>query len=99
TDAVAVWWGIFVRGGGTAWFDGLEISIDGVALLQGAAPRIGEPTDEQLTWIRNTAIPVNGATPGQDYADLQPLKNLIGNARIVALGEATHGTSEFFQMK
>ena len=28
-----------------------------------------------------------------------PLKDMIGNARIVALGEATHGTHEFFQMK
>jgi len=28
-----------------------------------------------------------------------PLKQMIGNARIVALGEATHGTHEFFQMK
>jgi erythromycin esterase len=32
-------------------------------------------------------------------ADLQPIKNVIGNARIVSLGEGTHGTREFFQMK
>src|SRR4029450_5293537 len=31
--------------------------------------------------------------------DLRPLKNLVRNARIVALGEGTHGTSEFFRMK
>ena len=28
-----------------------------------------------------------------------PLKDMIGNRRIVALGEGTHGTSEFFKMK
>ena len=28
-----------------------------------------------------------------------PLKDLIGDAHIVGLGEATHGTSEFFHMK
>lgn len=28
-----------------------------------------------------------------------PLKQMIGDAKIVALGEATHGTSEFFKMK
>jgi hypothetical protein len=30
---------------------------------------------------------------------MQPLKKVIGNARIVSLGEATHGTREFFQLK
>ena len=30
---------------------------------------------------------------------MQPLKAIIGPARIVALGEATHGTREFFQLK
>ena len=30
---------------------------------------------------------------------MRPLQKLIGNARIVSLGEATHGTREFFQLK
>jgi erythromycin esterase-like protein len=30
---------------------------------------------------------------------MKPLKKLIGKARIVSLGEATHGTREFFQLK
>src|SRR5205085_9395469 len=30
---------------------------------------------------------------------MQPLKKVVGDARIVALGEATHGTREFFQLK
>jgi erythromycin esterase len=30
---------------------------------------------------------------------MQPLEALVGNARVVALGEATHGTREFFQIK
>jgi erythromycin esterase-like protein len=30
---------------------------------------------------------------------MQALKSLIGDARIVSLGEATHGTREFFQLK
>ena len=32
-------------------------------------------------------------------ADLEPLLQRIGNARIVLLGEATHGTSEFYRMR
>jgi erythromycin esterase-like protein len=30
---------------------------------------------------------------------MQPLKAVVGDARVVSLGEATHGTREFFQVK
>ena len=50
-------------------------------------------------WLRANAIPFETTEPGSGFEDLMPLKELIGDARIVALGEATHGTHEFFQMK
>jgi protein-L-isoaspartate(D-aspartate) O-methyltransferase len=34
-----------------------------------------------------------------DTADLEPLLQRIGDARVVLLGEATHGTSEFYRMR
>lgn len=34
-----------------------------------------------------------------DSADLEPLLRRIGDARVVLLGEATHGTSEFYRMR
>ena len=34
-----------------------------------------------------------------EKADLNPLMKRIGSARIVLLGEATHGTSEFYRMR
>ena len=34
-----------------------------------------------------------------DTADLTPLLDRIGDARVVLLGEATHGTSEFYRMR
>jgi erythromycin esterase len=54
---------------------------------------------EVSTWLRENAIPFDTTDPNSDFEDLMPLKKLIGDARIVALGEATHGTHEFFQMK
>src|SRR3954466_16372226 len=42
-------------------------------------------------------IDVSGiATPLRDERDLDPLLNRIGEARVVLLGEASHGTSEFY---
>ncbi|MDQ3707223.1 MAG: erythromycin esterase family protein [Chloroflexota bacterium] len=55
--------------------------------------------DEVVAWLRKNALPFNTSQPGTDYSDLMPIKQMIGNARIVSLGEATHATSEFFAMK
>jgi erythromycin esterase len=52
-----------------------------------------------LSWLRRHAIPLTGVEARLGFADLQSLKTVFGSARIVALGEATHGTREFFQLK
>jgi len=52
-----------------------------------------------VEWIRSNAIRLATPEAGHGFADLQPLKRLIGDARIVSLGEATHGSREFFQFK
>src|SRR5262245_265918 len=60
------------------------------------------PLDRQhelVSWLQQHAVPLTTVEAGNGFADLQPLKPVIGNARIVALGEATHGTREFFQLK
>ena len=52
-----------------------------------------------VEWIRSNAIRLQTPEAGHGFADMQPLKKIVGDARIVSLGEATHGTREFFQMK
>src|SRR6476660_5636453 len=54
---------------------------------------------EATSWIRSNAIPLASVEAGHGFADLEPLRAIIGDARIVSLGEATHGTHEFFQLK
>lgn len=49
--------------------------------------------------LKQAVVPFRTAEAGGDYSDLAPLKQIVGNARIVSLGEGTHGTREFFQMK
>ena len=36
---------------------------------------------------------------GNGFAELQPLKEIAGDAWVVGLAEATHGTAEFFKTK
>src|SRR5258708_2423989 len=49
--------------------------------------------------MRAHAVALQTPEAGHGFRDMQPLKQIVGNARIVALGEATHGTREFFQLK
>jgi len=52
-----------------------------------------------IQWLREHAVPLQTVEAGHGFTDLQPLGLMVGNARIVELGEATHGTREFFQLK
>src|SRR5438874_3666950 len=63
------------------------------------ATAYGQQSDLATEWIRANAIRFSTTEAGHGFADMQALKPLIGNARIVSLGEATHGTREFFQLK
>src|SRR5262249_22806870 len=55
--------------------------------------------DAERAWLKKAAIPLAAVEAGNGFKDLEPLKKLIGDARIVSLGESTHGTREHFQMK
>jgi erythromycin esterase-like protein len=59
----------------------------------------GASAQDPVQWIRQNAIPISTVEAGHGFKDLQPLKRVIQDARIVELGEATHGTREFFQLK
>jgi erythromycin esterase len=56
-------------------------------------------TESETAWLKKAAVPVASVEAGKGFADLAPLKSMIGNARIVSLGESTHGTREHFQLK
>jgi protein-L-isoaspartate(D-aspartate) O-methyltransferase len=53
------------------------------------------PRRTVTTLIRDNAQPFDDI----DACDLQPLVERIGEAKLVLIGEATHGTSEFYRMR
>ena len=50
-------------------------------------------------WLAESAIPLKVLEAGNGFDDLQQLKPILKDVRIVGLGEGTHGTHEFFQLK
>lgn len=55
--------------------------------------------DEVTGWLVRNASRLNSLTAGTPTTDLQPLKSTLDSVRVVGMGEATHGTREFFQLK
>ena len=72
---------------------------DGTDLTIGATEPLATAAKAVRTWLATNAVRLETVEAGHGFADMQPLKPIIGSARIVALGEATHGTREFFQLK
>ncbi|MGW1641462.1 erythromycin esterase family protein [Streptomyces lavendulae] len=70
-----------------------------------AAPAAPAPTGtngqqaEALRALERAAHPLRSTDPGGGTADLRALDAMIGEAKVVGLGEATHGSHEFFAMK
>ena len=65
------------------------------AVITAAAPARGSRPATSAALIREVAEPIADISD----VDLDPLLERIGQAKVVLLGEATHGTSEFYQMR
>ncbi len=90
--------GCILPGNGTAWFDDLQVELDGVVYDQ-IRPDPFLANETQVAWIADTAHAFVTDDPTHDNSDLSFVRDMVGDARIVALGEGTHGTAEFFRMK
>jgi len=55
--------------------------------------------EEVTAWLKANAIRLATVEATGDFADMAPLKARLEDARIVGMGEATHGTREFQQFK
>jgi protein-L-isoaspartate(D-aspartate) O-methyltransferase len=66
---------------------------EGKRALRQSKSRRGTSAVSKL--VRETAEPI----PSLDSAPLSALLERVGDARLVLLGEATHGTSEFYRMR
>ena len=61
-----------------------------------AAPAV---PPEVTAWIEANAHPFDGPHLSLPNEGLAFLRDIVGDARIVALGENTHGARDFFEMK
>jgi erythromycin esterase len=68
-------------------------------LLTIAAAGGGELTQSERDWLAQHVIAFKPDASGGDQAGDKAFRTIMGKSRIVAVGECTHGTSEFFRVK
>jgi erythromycin esterase-like protein len=61
-----------------------------------ADPRADQPLGE---WIMQNSVPLDTVDPAAPLDDLAPVRQSIGPAEIVGLGESAHGTAEQITLK
>lgn len=54
---------------------------------------------ELVSAINSKLIPLKTLVPGDDMGDLQPLKKILKDKKVIGLGESAHGVHEFFVFK
>lgn len=72
---------------------------DPKAELEAVLPRGTGASPAALTFIDQHHVPLRTVEPGSGTDDLAGLDATLAGASVVGLGEATHGTREFFQLK
>jgi len=79
-----------------------KIELKGVVPAQAYAERLAIRRAKRqavVAQLKDRVWPIATVEAGKSFADLQPLRRVFKDVRIVGLGEETHGTREFFQFK
>jgi len=80
---------------------GLFLSAQEKAREQSKTSPTINPEDVEVVvqWLSGNSLPLESVEAEHGFNDLQPLKKIFKNVRVVGLGESTHGSREFFQFK
>lgn len=71
-----------------------------VATMILPAPAGAAPSSRPVTnWVRHHATPLDTVDPAAPLGDLRALRQPVGTADVVGLGEAVHGTSELLSLR
>jgi len=85
-------------GTGEFWLDNVSIKINGVEYGNGQ-PDFKEPAQNEIMQLNLKTDPITHFNSDTRFNDLAPLKKIIGDARIVALGENSHGSAPILRLK
>jgi erythromycin esterase len=81
--------------------DDVEIYKDGKKFIEYpcALENMILPNSEDINWVQKNAIPIINTYDNINLKDISKIKKFFGNSSIIALGESTHGTKEFYTLR
>jgi erythromycin esterase len=89
--------------GGTAWFDDFKVMIDGKNIDTLEETKLLTLSDinpaDLTTALSKSSAAMDLSNEETWHKSLDELITRLGDKRIVAIGESTHGTSEFYQLR
>ena len=88
---------LVIIGSGKIFFDDVFIKKDGNE-IGNALPDFREPTGHEITLLNNCAIPVR-LNQKSGTKSFEKLDRSIGNSKVVALGENSHGSAPIYDLK
>lgn len=96
-DADHPWYGFYygieVTGNTIAWCDDMRIKVNGKE-IKDPSSLYEEPDHSAVNWLDHNLSELKSTDTGVSDKDLLPIGNLIAEAKVVGVGEPTHGTSE-----
>ncbi len=89
---------LIFSGSGKIWFDNLQLSVNGESKI---ALEVKAPfTKDNIKWFEERVSVLKSVdADNDDFSDLEALQKSFQDTKIIAMGESTHGTSEFFRLK
>ena len=102
TNPADPWYGFYygfeITSKTIAWLDDVAVKVDG-KLIQDPLSMSFEPGKENIAWLNAHISPLKSTVIIPSHTDLEPIGKLCNNAKVVGIGEPTHGTKEAFQFK
>ncbi|MCA8953713.1 MAG: erythromycin esterase family protein [Planctomycetes bacterium] len=87
------------EGSGPACVSALRLTVDGAPFREALLPSRETPDAAAVDWADRHAVPLATTDPTAPLDDLAALAPVVADARIVMVGESTHGSSELFALR
>lgn len=90
--------GVLIQGAGPAWIDSLQLSVDGAPWGEGQ-PLSVTPNADHVRALQNAAVRLADFNPDASPSAHARAASVFRSARVIGLGENSHGAAALFRMK